>query len=91
MAKQHPTPGHSAAEAERRPGFSLRRLPVDAERDLTADGADRADGIQAALAAEAKARTRPHLPRIGCGLVGGRWDLTEPIIERTLCKNGIEV
>jgi hypothetical protein len=24
MAEHHPTPGHSAAEAERRPGFSLR-------------------------------------------------------------------
>jgi hypothetical protein len=31
------------------------------------------------------------LPRIGCGLAGGRWDLIEPIVERTLCKDGIDV
>jgi hypothetical protein len=31
------------------------------------------------------------LPRIGCGLAGGRWELIEPIIERTLRNNGIEV
>lgn len=32
-----------------------------------------------------------HMPRIGCGLAGGTWDLIEPIIETTLCDNGIEV
>jgi hypothetical protein len=31
------------------------------------------------------------MPRIACRLAGGRWDLIEPIIERTLCKNGIDV
>ena len=31
------------------------------------------------------------MPRIDCGLAGGRWDRIEPIIERTLCKNDIEV
>lgn len=25
-----------------------------------------------------------HMPRIGCGLAGGRWEDIEPIIERTL-------
>ena len=75
----------SAAEAERRPGFSLRHLPSDAEGDLTANGADHADGI--ALAAEAKARDATvHMPRIACGLAGGRGDLIEPIIERTLVR-----
>ena len=49
-------------------------------------------GCQATLAAEAKARNATaHMPRIACGLAGGRWNLIEPIIERTLCKNGIEV
>jgi hypothetical protein len=30
------------------------------------------------------------MSRIGCGLAGGRWELTEPIIEPTLCKNGVD-
>jgi O-acetyl-ADP-ribose deacetylase (regulator of RNase III) len=25
-----------------------------------------------------------HMPRIGCGLAGGRWEEIEPIISRTL-------
>jgi O-acetyl-ADP-ribose deacetylase (regulator of RNase III) len=25
-----------------------------------------------------------HMPRIGCGLAGGKWGTIEPIIERTL-------
>jgi O-acetyl-ADP-ribose deacetylase (regulator of RNase III) len=30
-----------------------------------------------------------HMPRIGCGLAGGRWELIEPIIVRTLCDHDI--
>jgi O-acetyl-ADP-ribose deacetylase (regulator of RNase III) len=30
-----------------------------------------------------------HLPRIGCGLAGGRWAEIEPIIVRTLCAMDI--
>jgi O-acetyl-ADP-ribose deacetylase (regulator of RNase III) len=30
-----------------------------------------------------------HMPRIGCGLAGGRWELIEPIITRTLCARSI--
>jgi O-acetyl-ADP-ribose deacetylase (regulator of RNase III) len=32
-----------------------------------------------------------HMPRIGCGLAGGRWDLIEPIVVRTLCDDGVAV
>lgn len=32
-----------------------------------------------------------HMPRIGCGLAGGKWDEIEPIIERTLASVGIAV
>lgn len=32
-----------------------------------------------------------HMPRIGCGLAGGKWEEIEPIIERTLLKNNVEV
>ncbi|HEX5597082.1 MAG TPA: macro domain-containing protein [Micromonosporaceae bacterium] len=30
-----------------------------------------------------------HMPRIGCGLAGGRWSKIEPIIVRTLCVNDV--
>lgn len=30
-----------------------------------------------------------HMPRIGCGLAGGRWELVEPIIRETLTCAGI--
>ena len=32
-----------------------------------------------------------HMPRIGCGLAGGKWEKVEPIIEKTLLKNDIDV
>lgn len=31
------------------------------------------------------------MPRIGCGLAGGRWDRIEPLIVATLSAAGIEV
>jgi len=30
-----------------------------------------------------------HMPRIGCGLAGGKWDKIEPLIQETLIKNNI--
>ncbi|SDI68508.1 O-acetyl-ADP-ribose deacetylase (regulator of RNase III), contains Macro domain [Chryseobacterium jejuense] len=32
-----------------------------------------------------------HMPRIGCGLAGGKWEQIEPIIERTLLNKNVEV
>jgi O-acetyl-ADP-ribose deacetylase (regulator of RNase III) len=32
-----------------------------------------------------------HMPRIGTGLAGGKWELIEPIIARTLSENNIAV
>ncbi len=32
-----------------------------------------------------------HMPRIGCGLAGGRWEHIEPLIEKTLIQNKIKV
>jgi len=32
-----------------------------------------------------------HMPRIGCGLAGGRWEEIEPILQRTLVAAGIHV
>lgn len=32
-----------------------------------------------------------HMPRIGCGLAGGKWEMIEPIILKTLSDQNIEV
>jgi hypothetical protein len=32
-----------------------------------------------------------HMPRIGCGLAGGRWEEIEGIIQTSLCERGIPV
>ncbi|MEZ6196790.1 MAG: macro domain-containing protein [Planctomycetota bacterium] len=32
-----------------------------------------------------------HMPRIGCGLAGGRWEEIEPLIERTCIAAGVDV
>lgn len=32
-----------------------------------------------------------HMPRIGCGLAGGKWELMEPIISNVLSNNEIKV
>lgn len=32
-----------------------------------------------------------HMPRIGCGLAGGKWSKIEPLIEKTLITKGVEV
>ncbi len=32
-----------------------------------------------------------HMPRIGTGQAGGRWEMIEPIVDETLCRNGVEV
>lgn len=30
-----------------------------------------------------------HMPRIGCGLAGGKWEKIEPLIQKTLINNDI--
>ncbi len=32
-----------------------------------------------------------HMPRIGCGLAGGKWSRVEPLIEERLIRRGIQV
>jgi O-acetyl-ADP-ribose deacetylase (regulator of RNase III) len=32
-----------------------------------------------------------HMPRIGCGLAGGKWEKIEPLLVKTLCEQGIPV
>lgn len=31
-----------------------------------------------------------HMPRIGCGLAGGKWSEVEPIVNRVLVQNGVK-
>lgn len=32
-----------------------------------------------------------HMPRIGCGLAGGKWELVEQVVVRALCRRGVPV
>jgi O-acetyl-ADP-ribose deacetylase (regulator of RNase III) len=41
------------------------------------------------FASERKASV--HMPRIGCGLAGGKWEKIEPLIKRTLVAADVEV
>ncbi|WP_330460842.1 macro domain-containing protein [Streptomyces sp. NBC_00820] len=50
---------------------------------------DTALGRLAPKAAELGARV--HMPRIGCGLAGGRWSHVEPLVTERLVKRGIAV
>ena len=44
------------------------------------------------LAAEARGLgASVHMPRIGCGLAGGRWERVEPIIVDELVSKGVDV
>jgi len=50
---------------------------------------DAALGRLAGHAAELGASV--HMPRIGCGLAGGRWELIEPLIRARLTDRGVPV
>lgn len=58
-------------------------VPVRYEAIDTALGAvvSRATGLGASV----------HMPRIGCGLAGGRWSRIEPLLEQRLSSRGIGV
>ncbi|CAM5563169.1 hypothetical protein SAVIM338S_04679 [Streptomyces avidinii] len=32
-----------------------------------------------------------HMPRIGCGLAGGKWERVEPLVRERLCAQGVSV
>jgi O-acetyl-ADP-ribose deacetylase (regulator of RNase III) len=32
-----------------------------------------------------------HMPRIGCGLAGGKWERIEPLVRESLCGRGVRV
>ncbi|MEV4615061.1 macro domain-containing protein [Kitasatospora sp. NPDC049258] len=55
----------------------------------------RYEAIDAALARLAPEALRlgasVHLPRIGCGLAGGRWERVEPLVRARLADQGVAV
>ncbi|MEU3917499.1 macro domain-containing protein [Streptomyces sp. NPDC029004] len=53
------------------------------------DAIDTALGALAEKAAELE--TSVHMPRIGCGLAGGKWSRVEPLIAQRLTGRGIPV
>ncbi|MCJ0874712.1 macro domain-containing protein [Streptomyces sp. AP-93] len=53
------------------------------------EAVERCLALLAAHAAELGASV--HMPRIGCGLAGGKWSRIEPLIRDGLCAKGIPV
>jgi O-acetyl-ADP-ribose deacetylase (regulator of RNase III) len=48
-------------------------------------------GLEQLAATARQLKASVHMPRIGCGLAGGKWEEMEPIIQRTLCAQDIAV
>lgn len=48
-----------------------------------------ADCLDAVAEHAARLNASVHMPRIGCGLAGGRWDRVEPLIVAALCDRDI--
>ena len=55
----------------------------------------RYDAIETGLAQVAERATElsasVHMPRIGCGLAGGKWERVERLIRKTLCESNVAV
>jgi O-acetyl-ADP-ribose deacetylase (regulator of RNase III) len=50
------------------------------------------DAALTTLAVEAAALgASVHMPRIGCGLAGGRWERIEPLVTERLVRAGVPV
>ncbi|MEV6929135.1 Appr-1-p processing protein [Dactylosporangium sp. NPDC051485] len=53
----------------------------------------RYDAVATALAAlaghAAELSASVHMPRIGCGLAGGRWERIEPLVTAALCERDV--
>ena len=50
-----------------------------------------AEGLAGVRAHALREGASVHMPRIGCGLAGGRWEEILPIIERELLAHGVDV
>ncbi|SNR54215.1 macro domain-containing protein [Flavobacterium sp. ov086] len=49
------------------------------------------DGLKEVASFAKENNASVHMPRIGCGLAGGKWEMIEPVILKTLSENNIEV
>ncbi|MGW7051457.1 Appr-1-p processing protein [Streptomyces sp. NPDC054887] len=47
--------------------------------------------LEAVAARAAELRASVHMPRIGCGLAGGKWPRVEPLLAQRLVSRGIPV
>lgn len=50
-----------------------------------------AEGLAGVRAHALREGASVHMPRIGCGLAGGKWEEILPIIERELLTHGVDV
>ncbi|RFS15698.1 macro domain-containing protein [Emticicia sp. C21] len=68
--------------AQRGMGIRKNQPPIDykAVELCLSNLAKNAQNLQASI----------HMPKIGCGLGGGRWEIIEPMIQKTLLANDIE-
>jgi len=48
------------------------------------------EGLNKVTKEAEKLKASVHMPRIGCGLAGGKWPQIEPLIEKTLIKKEIK-
>ena len=49
------------------------------------------DGLKEVSSFAKENNASVHMPRIGCGLAGGKWEMIEPVILKTLSEDNIEV
>ncbi|MCI0539183.1 MAG: macro domain-containing protein [Verrucomicrobiales bacterium] len=49
------------------------------------------EGLRVVAAKARELGASVHMPRIGCGLAGGKWEEIEPIIQEEVSANGIAV
>lgn len=49
------------------------------------------EGLDAVAERALAERASVHMPRIGCGLAGGSWDVVGPMINEALCAKGVAV
>ena len=49
------------------------------------------EGLNKVATEATKLHASIHMPRIGCGLAGGRWDIIKALIDDTLCGLSVTV
>src|SRR5579862_2016454 len=49
------------------------------------------EGLKRVAPKAASLKASVHMPRIGCGLAGGKWEAMQPVIREELAEKGISV